>query len=294
MLTPAERQAIIDEINAGTFDLENALDDIATEQKGEGVRRAIYGGIMLANENGTGGPDAIARQKIGILADDTDKKLTAVGNQMAQFIAGNSGTIVQSTKVERTVLYSDYNLTRLHLINFTLAAPVTDFDEIEVVFVQSEIYTTVKLPVDRFKVGNRIAALPIINAQPGTATYYQDGNGSTGIATSVGPLGPLYIISVAIDTLTDSQLTIYTQRWAWSGVENVHASQGSMNDGHSAHCNIYSITGIKYTQVDSSDKDSELTDMRVGYDGTVYTSAGEALRAQISALKQMIGEINNE
>ena len=106
MLTPTERQAIIDEIEGGTFDLEDALDDIATEQRGEGVRRAIYGGILLLNEEGKAGAvDVKARQKMELMKTDLAKQLSAMEKQMGQFIANNSGT-VQATKITETRLFA--------------------------------------------------------------------------------------------------------------------------------------------------------------------------------------------
>lgn len=42
-----------------------------------------------------------------------------------------------------------------------------------------------------------------------------------------------------------------------------------------------------------SEKDSELVDIRVGYDGITYTSAGEAVREQVGKLSEDLGDLSN-
>ena len=143
MLTPTERQAILDEVDAGTFDLGDALDDIATEQRGEGVRRAIYGGILLVNKEGKAGAvDVKARQAMDILKNDVNKQIDSLENQMGQFIANNSGT-VRSTLIEETTLMNspvtftaavsgDYPTGATATASISLPDAVTNYDYIEV------------------------------------------------------------------------------------------------------------------------------------------------------------------
>lgn len=50
---------------------------------------------------------------------------------------------------------------------------------------------------------------------------------------------------------------------------------------------IYAVYGIKYAQ----DCSAEVADIRVGYDGTVYTTAGEAIRNQIDNIHTILDGI---
>ena len=91
--------------------------------------------------------------------------------------------------------------------------------------------------------------------------------------------------------------------WGWNGSAN---SNGVVSSSFTETWNstngawqtsgfiggIYSITGIKYEEAGTS-KDPELADLRVGADGTVYNSAGDAMRGQVTALEGQIGAAGN-
>lgn len=55
---------------------------------------------------------------------------------------------------------------------------------------------------------------------------------------------------------------------------------------------IYSIIGVKYTDA-GVDKDTELTDIRTGADGTVYQTAGGAVRGQIEDITNRLDGIES-
>jgi len=81
------------------------------------------------------------------------------------------------------------------------------------------------------------------------------------------------------------KLTVY--RWQWSGSKSAAAVRRVETN---ADVGIYAIDGVKYTDA-LGDKDGELSDLRVGPDGTTYTSAGEMIRGQLEALKDRLDDI---
>lgn len=81
------------------------------------------------------------------------------------------------------------------------------------------------------------------------------------------------------------KLTVY--RWQWSGSKSAAAVRRVETN---ADVGIYAVDGVKYTDA-LGDKDGELSDLRVGPDGTTYTSAGEMIRGQLEALKDRLDDI---
>lgn len=67
--------------------------------------------------------------------------------------------------------------------------------------------------------------------------------------------------------------------WKWDGDHLADSVQTLTN----TNFRITQINGIKYTDI-SATTDAELTDIRVGYDGTVYPTAGNAVREQIESV----------
>ena len=73
----------------------------------------------------------------------------------------------------------------------------------------------------------------------------------------------------------------FNHAWKWSGRSSASASKSSNDSG----CRLYKVVGRK-CNVDQSD--AEVEDIRIGYNGTVYNSAGEAVRAQIAELHTLL------
>lgn len=85
-----------------------------------------------------------------------------------------------------------------------------------------------------------------------------------------------------VDLHSDS-VSVYGNRyWSWSGASSDNATKKNTEESDDAKFSILKIVGIKFLA------DAEVADIRVGADGTTYTSAGEAVREQISDLKSQI------
>lgn len=85
-----------------------------------------------------------------------------------------------------------------------------------------------------------------------------------------------------VDLHSDS-VSVYGNRyWSWSGASSDNATKKNTEESDDAKFSILKIVGIKFLA------DAEVADIRVGEDGTVYTSAGEAVRQQVSDLKSQI------
>lgn len=74
----------------------------------------------------------------------------------------------------------------------------------------------------------------------------------------------------------------FNHAWKWSGKSSASASKSSNDSG----CRVTKIVGRK-CNVDQND--AEVEDIRIGYNGTVYPSAGDAVRTQIEEAMQSGG-----
>ena len=281
MLTPSERQAIIDEVEAGTYDLDGALEEIATEQKGEGVRKAIYGGILLVNKEGKAGAvDPVARQQNRVNKEDLQKQMFALEQTMGNFIANNSGTI-HSTLREETTLFSSTSASQGNVSGypgyFDLTDDVSHYDYVEIVYSAFGLSA-----IKRFTKSEIQQEVHWTETYPTISTDVDD----KGVTSAL--IRQAHFIGGKIAT---NRLSFQFVLWGWSGKE---ASNGVLGNAATAGwgIGIRKVTGINYTEVQSTGKDTELTDLRVGYDGTKYNSAGAALRAQIQALHDAIAAID--
>lgn len=95
----------------------------------------------------------------------------------------------------------------------------------------------------------------------------------------------LYVHELSF-SISDLTITVErSRRWYWSGAANSAAAlQQSLEDQGISPDNMYGGRVYKIVGVNISDID-ELTDLRIGVDGTVYQSAGTAIRTQLSALQ---------
>lgn len=290
MLTPSEKQAIMDEIDAGTFDLEDALNDIATEQRGEGVRRAIYGGILLVNHEGKAGAvDVKARQRMDILRTDVGKQIGTLEKQMGEFIANNSGTI-QSTLIEKTTLLDSPQAVTGDgsiYLNIPLADDMTNYTYIEIEYSAAGRTQIARFTPDQIRQVVHWSE-QVYNSDNGTEQVNVDEGGSVHVESY--PYAAFSNIMFRATYNSADYLSVSGYKWSWTGKKDDRGFVSNLINADGAK--IMRVTGVKHTTVDSTTKDAELTDLRIGYDDTEYNSAGEALRAQIQALWDAVNAIN--
>lgn len=208
------------------------------------------------------------------IRNDQDDFSTQINNQLSQFIAAHSGT-VSGTKRTETVLWSGQAIIDGTLIE--LSDDVTNYDYIDVKYAFN---------------GNRSLqrfSPSVVNSSGGAGFYSTNLNDGVESAST-----PINICEFHIRRQSGNIYIIDATRWTWNGASGSNSNQiiYDESDITSTNLGILAIYGIKYEQITAS-KDAELTDIRIGADGTIYQTAGAAVRAQIEELKALIDALSN-
>ena len=119
----------------------------------------------------------------------------------------------------------------------------------------------------------------------GTSFRLTDLNDGEEGAPAALRVGEIHMQSTAWDSESDI-IDVVFSRWGWHGDAEHDATQSR---GQS-DLQLHQLKGIKYTDI-SATKDAELTDIRIGYDGTTYPTAGDAVRDQVSDIHTTLNQI---
>lgn len=203
--------------------------------------------------------------EVNTFESGVDSDITALDARMDTFIAQHSGVSVNSTRITETTLWSGKVYTSGGMIYAD--NPVTDYDYIDVYYNFAGNSAIQRFTPDVL-IGSSGGVIRSANLTNGEAADNM----------------PLAVFEIGIHTIagdgTETQnFMIDFMYWSWNGQPqsaSVQTLGGNVNARY-----VYKLVGVKYEAVTAS-KDTELTDIRVGVNGTVYTTAGAAIRAQLS------------
>ena len=289
MLTNTERQQIVEEVNAGTYGIDEALDDIAAAQKGEEVRKALYAEALVLNREGhAGSTDMIARQQVANLQTSVNGQISTLRTEVGDDIndletALNSGLATQNGKIaaqNATIanVVANYNVeygsTELWAstgetgalaagTTVTLSEDVSHFDYIDIYSFCGNSNVLDTVPVDAKLQSSQGYALRWVNlSDPDSGSYKAY---VRIIETRLHIIGTTLTIDHQVTYRNGEEVNI-------SGAEITQSNRST----YVGELGIMKIVGRKITA------NTEVTDIRTGADGTTYNSAGAAVRNQIS------------
>lgn len=269
-------------------DIATLLNTIKTAIYGRDVRQAIHDAIRKCYDDGRAGAiDLTARE----LAKLNASKLQA---EISDFTESASGRMDDYETQTSAQIAEELAALNTRLENFMASAGATTATLIEKTSLVTELVNSG---------GNINISIDALMAYDYIDIYYKTA-GTYRQLTRVTPDMLAEVIDVGSITYTNESffgnlefrllpqndgeyLRLMVYRWQWFGSKSAAAVR---REETNQNVGIYHMDGIKHTTA-MGNKDGELSDLRIGPDGTSYTSAGEMIRGQLAALQDKLDEI---
>ena len=247
------------------------LAQIKNAVYGKDVRDAIHDSIEQCYDDATGTPESIAGAVADIQSykEQTDASISSYET----LINSQIGNLVAELNPDKVVtLWSGTGFGK-HEDSVRFSGHVRDYDFLDI-YVQ-ESYNPI-----RVKVKNNYAKLLLVrtSATGDNHSFYID-------ETDIYFNTIFNVDGIDGNDITEAEIN-YTYHISIFG----SGTQGYYFNDDVSHLNITKVDGIKI----ASDVSAEIVDIRVGEDGTVYQTAGAAVRGQIADVKADLVELQEE
>ena len=209
------------------------------------------------------------KSNINTTVGQQNSDISVMQSQMSNFISTHSDIQTFTTLYESTELNGGHYEGQ----NITLSDPYTDYTELDIYWSYlGDVRVT------------RVASADVL-ANGVVISWFADSTADP--PTSPAPLN-IPLMSLTNGNSAHTQLTIstaYSETWTGLSTDDAVRNSATTNADYDAG-SIIKIVGVEYQA------SAELNDIRVGANGVLYPSAGDAVRLQFDDVDIQIGEIS--